>query len=179
MIYLRNLVRSFCVTVLKMSFPFSTEKSPPLQRSPEPEGRSGGLGGRLEGGLTQRRVVHPLSTLSSSAARQASRVWRHVLRRARRNGAWAAATGLFSDARGGSSGLCGGRIGCPRARLSGACAPATVFPAPPRCAMRRPTERGARPSTPKELQKVRIRRAPKSRRPLVSTPGLHGPHSEK
>jgi hypothetical protein len=26
---------------------------------------------------------------------------------------------------------------------------------------------------------VRIRRAPKSRRALVSTPGLHGPHLEK
>jgi hypothetical protein len=60
MIYLRNFVRSFCVTVLEMSFPVSTEKFRLLQYKIGTgeaggglEERSGGLGGRLGGGLAR------------------------------------------------------------------------------------------------------------------------------
>ena len=52
---------------------------------------------------------------------------------------------------------------------------------PSTAALRNEKADGARRSrqhTEGASQTVRIRRAPKSRRALVSTPGLHGPHSE-
>jgi hypothetical protein len=82
MIYLRNLVRSFCVTVLKMSFPVSTEKFPLIQRKiGTGDGRSGGGAecAAAEGSGAAGCIDGVRDSASGSAKRQARR-------RARRRG---------------------------------------------------------------------------------------------
>ena len=71
MIYLRNLVRSFCVTVLKMSFPVSTERFPLLQRKiGTDDGRSGG---GAECAAAEGCIDGVCDSASGSAKRQARR----------------------------------------------------------------------------------------------------------